>query len=215
MGTLILGLTMALSLTDAIQQPLLEASVRVNPKSPSSGTVVKVESARKGQYKVWILSTGHFENKVGAKSDVEFFYMGGKKLDKPLIVTGTVRYKIEENMDKGVDFSVIEVLMDKAPAFVSISKSGPPKKAEVISCGCDLGSNPKAYTLQLEGYRTTDYKSKRNGPKAGRSGGGLFYEGELVGICWGHSGEDGYGLFTSHREIVRHLKKNGFKRLLR
>lgn len=212
MGTFILGLSMALTLTDAADQQLLAASVRVNLKESSSGTVVKVQK-RDNQYKVWILSTGHFRNEVGDKADVEFFYMDGKRLDKPLVQTGVVVYRIEENFMKGVDFSVITLKMDKAPAFIQIAKKGPKKGASCVSTGCDLGSDPKLYRLKIAGYNTTDYKTKRNGPKPGRSGGGLFYNNRLVGVCWGHTGEGGYGLFVSHKQLVKHLMRAGLQHL--
>lgn len=200
----------------------LEASVRVNPGRPSSGTVVRVE---KNEYKYvsYILSTGHFQNAVGETAFVEFFYHEGQKLDTPMRVKGKVIYKIDKH-EKGEDFSIIKVKTDFRPSFIPIAKNPPKLPFLANSIGCDLGIRPKSNLVLAYQIESASVVTKFNNPLPGRSGGALISNGELVAVCWGGKftcESTGWaiisdrGLFTSHEAITRHLSKSKFAFLLK
>lgn len=210
----------SLALLISVNNPI-EASVRVNPGRPSSGTVVRVEK-HKHKYVSYILSTGHFQNAVGEAAFVEFFYHEGQKLDTPIRVKGKVVYKIDKH-EKGEDFSVIKVKTDFRPAFVLIAKNPPKLPFFANSIGCDLGVKPKSHLVMAHKSDDMGVMTKFNNPLPGRSGGGLIVNGELVAVCWGgrftceSTGwaiNSDRGFFTSHEVITKHLSKSKFAFLL-
>ena len=200
-------------------QPLLasdylQSAVRVNEGSASCGTIIKVERDR-----VWVISTGHMEKRN--EPVVEVFYRDGKKLSKPLKSKGKIVLRVENNVDFGIDFSLIEVGFgdfDHRRAFKGVTIGDAKKDTDCISIGCDLAVEPTEYRVKVEeickgrGDIYTVGKDRTNG---GRSGGGLFYDGKLVAVSWGATvSGDEKGIFTSGQSIKQVLTACGYGRLL-
>jgi hypothetical protein len=186
--------------------PDFQASVRVNYPFASSGTVFKVIPNDKG-YTSYILSTGHMKKRE--EPEIEFFFMDGEKLEKSLKVKGNILFLVE-NSEKGVDFSLIEVTTKGKPSFVPIAKKDAKKGDKCLSVGCDNASKPKCYSCTILSLGKRDYILENDSPRAGRSGGGLFLNHEIVGVCWGAQiwgNKEVNGLFT-RASVIRNLLIN-------
>lgn len=203
---LVLGLSIGLALSATGQEkeekrdtrPAVDpihAAVRVNGTNSSCGTVVKIEDEG-DTCTAYVLTTGHMQKRQEVK--VEVFYRGGKKLEKAEEYTGELVCLVENNK-RGIDFSVVKVeLKGKAKEYTAcrIAKDVPFNK-EIVSIGCDKGIEPKQYKVTATRWRLKDRDvwvrhQTDEASNAGRSGGGLFHNGELVGVYWGsytHSGE--------------------------
>jgi hypothetical protein len=193
--------------------PEFQASVRLNYPYASSGTVFKVTPNDKG-YTSYILSTGHMKKREDPQ--IEFFFMDGEKLEKPFIVKGNIIFLVE-NSFKGCDFSVIEVTTKNKPAFIPLAKKDAKEKDKCLSIGCDLATVPKCYSCTVLNLGKHDYILENDSPKAGRSGGGLFLNHEIVGVCWGCAtwgNKEVNGLFTRASVVRNLLTAAGYEHLL-
>lgn len=166
----------------------LHAAVRVNGSNASCGTIIKIAEEDEAAV-AYVLTTGHLQKRM--EMGVEVFYRKGEKLKEAEKYTGELVCLIENN-SRGIDFSVVKVTL-KGPAkeytAARIAKDVPFNK-ECVSIGCDKGIEPKEFKVTPTRWRIknadvwvrhkTDEVS--NG---GRSGGGLFLNGELVGVYWG------------------------------
>lgn len=205
---------LALALMGVGQQPdaEMEASVRVNPKAPSSGTVVKVVDEN-----AYVISTGHMSIREDVK--VEFFYMNGKKLATPTVLQGKVLLLVENN-ERGVDFSLIVVkLPDRtAPTAVQLADNRGNLKPGLTyrAVGCKMGKEPSEYNVVYEKEVNGSIITSKDEVQAGASGGGMFRSGKLYGVAWGSSTDKNgtKGMFVSHHTIIKCLEAAGFKHLL-
>lgn len=205
----------------------LHAAVRVNGANASCGTIIKVEEEGDG-CNAYVLTTGHLQKRMEMK--VEVFYKNGKKLEKAEEATGELVCLVENNK-RGIDFSVVKVTLKGKPkdyAACRIAKDVPFNK-EIISIGCDKGIEPKEFKVTATRWRVkgqdvwvrhkTDESS--NG---GRSGGGLFLNGELVGVYWGSytstsdsekdTTDRGNGMATSCPAVRKALEGLGLAEIL-
>ncbi len=192
----------------------LQAAVRVNEESSSCGTIIKVERDR-----VWVISTGHMEKRNSPI--VEVFYRDDKKLTKPLKSKGKIVLRVENNVNFGIDFSLIEVGFgdfDHRRAFKQVSIGVAKADIDCISIGCDLAVDPTEFevtVIEMCKGRGDLYTFGKNRTNGGRSGGGLFYKGKLVAVSWGVTvSGDEKGIFTSGQSIKQVLQACGYGRLL-
>lgn len=180
----------------------LHAAVRVNNPSASCGTIIGAKGT-----KIYVLSTGHMEKRT--KPEIEIFYRGGARLKTPLVLKGRTVFLVENGLDNGLDFSLIEVDVGELTNFshvpVAPLKHNLQYKTPHTSIGCDLGVEPREFEAKPSFKRTCDFVTEGE-VQPGRSGGGLFDRDDkkLVGVCWGGSGSR--GLFTSHVEICTLLR---------
>jgi hypothetical protein len=178
----------------------LQASVRIAcPKSPTSGTVVKVIDGE-----AYILASGQLDKRDSL--DVEFFYMDGSKLDKSLILPGRSVLMVENNK-KGVDFAVIKVKLPTRSRCYYI-----PLAAEKVRCregqeyravGCKNGKEPTFMDVLFTSEKNGSLQTKTQ-MDFGCSGGGMFRGGKLLGVCWGV--QDGEAFFTPHYRVIEILR---------
>lgn len=175
---------------------VLIPSVRVN--GTSCGVVIG---------KDLVLSTGHLSERT--LPQVEVFYQNGVRLHKPVMSEGKILLLIDSGMEKGVDFCIISVKLPPGTVSARPSRFLPKKETIVLSVGCDLGIIPTCFQ--------GSFVSKREGrddfwiqakSKPGRSGGALFSQnGELLGVCWGGTGEETF--FTEIDVILSLMKRCG------
>ena len=83
------------------------------------------------------------------------------------------------------------------------------------SCGCDGRSEVAHYMVEFveerQNGKITEIMTEKNGPRGGRSGGGVFTDdGQLIAIC--SRGGGGYGYWSALSQIHKFLKeeKMGF-----
>jgi len=209
-------LTLSLLGLNPVATTEMQASVRVNHPESSSGTVIHVAALGDGRYTAYVLSTGHMGKRT--EPSVEFFYLDGKKLAKPQTAQGRIVFLVENGVSQGVDFCVIEVDAKGKPAAVPIAKKDVGKGVTCLSIGCDMGSLPTAYQCKVVKVKKHQYALERDTPRPGRSGGGLFHDGKLVGVCWGcyqsGNGQGLTGMFTRASTIRRLLASAGYENLL-
>lgn len=199
---------------------LLACSVRVNKHKTgtSSGTIVNAkviqEPGKKDKTHFWVLSTGHMHDRIDP--EIEIFFLHKTKLDKPIIVKGAIRFLVENGINGGTDFSLIEANVDAVGvSFVPLAPENYIVKdgEKLLSCGCDWGREPKCYPTALRKYKVGGDLETDTATGVGRSGGGLFTNERdrkyVVGVCWGGTGETPQTWFTTHKTVHKMLNISG------
>lgn len=198
----------------------LQVSVKIMVSQYSgSGTIIYYD----GKEYAYIQSCGHlWDGNMSAeqgkikkiKCRIAIWYQNGKKLVNRKEYEAEVLYY--SNV-RGYDCSLLRFkpdwnadYMPIAPlSYPIIDSDGLPLFPNKVyhSCGCDHGSEVANYSVKIIKL-STDYITKENSPRPGRSGGGLMTEDYYIGICWGTSDVNGTGtgLFTP-LSIVRELNK--------
>ncbi len=196
---------------------VLESSVRVNHRlsGASCGVIISAQKHKQG-VDVTVISTGHMKDRT--ETEVELFYLDGKRLKEPLYAKGQMCLLVENNIDKGIDFCVIRATFD-TKGEVAYTPLAPPsytlkKGQKLLSVGCDCGIEPKLFDMEFIRYCKDRGDMHLKGEcKAGRSGGGLFTADgrNVVGVCWGGFCNSPTTIFTSHKTIVTLMKQCGFE----
>lgn len=178
----------------------LQSSVRVGN---ASGTVIKVSDGF-----AYILTTGHLEKRQDVK--VEFFYMDGDKLEKPMVLSGRIILLLENN-EKGVDFSIVKIELPKRsrPSCIPLASKEVRCRKNQNYRVIGFCKEPCEFELTYLGERDGSLITTKDKPTPGCSGGGLFRGGKLLGVCWGtnHKESEIEGLFTPHYSIIDILEK--------
>jgi hypothetical protein len=191
----------------------------------ASGTMVYYD----GEW-MYILSAGHLFGRGytsvrngGGSVVVEVFYQGNKKLVQPKAYTAQLMCKIWGSEGSNVyDVSVLRFKPDWAGAAqqtmpIAAVDYQMEKGKNYHSVGCDGKTEPAHYLVEFIDERhngnITELFTKKNGPRGGRSGGGVFSDdGQLVMVC---SRGDGYtGIWTSLNQIHKFLKAEGLDYVL-
>lgn len=196
----------------------LSPSVRIGG---GSGTMCYFDEQTGWMY---IISCGHLfdrgrkskeeceKNKIIKKIDV--FYQNNVKLDVVKQYEGeVVAYVWGSSISSVYDVSVIRFKPDwKDPWCLPIAPLDFKYKPgdSYHSCGCDGRSEVAHYLVdckkEAQTGNITEVITERNGPRNGRSGGGLFTDdGQLIGIC--SRGGDGKGYWSSLTQIYKFLKE--------
>ena len=198
----------------------LAPSVRIGG---GSGTMCHYD----GQW-MYVISCGHlfprgmktaaqYKNSPSSRT-IEVFYQNDVKLDR------VKRYKAEVlcHVWQGVwDVSLMRFKPDwHNPRTMSIASDDYEltPETEYHSCGCDGRSEVAHYLVTYlrereRGSVTEVLTSTKNGPRRGRSGGGVFTEdGQLVFIC--SRGDGGAAYWTSLNQIHKFLNQEGFEFVL-
>lgn len=200
----------------------LAPSVRIGG---GSGTMVYYDPEENYMY---VISCGHLFNRGRGSADsyksrpktmtVEVFYHNNQKLDQVREYKAEVLCHVwgEDGVSSVYDVSLMRFKPDWAdPWYLPIAS----EKFRYIedkmyhSCGCDGRSEVAHYLVRFVKEQTqgeiTEIVTKENGPRGGRSGGGVFTDdGELIAIC--SRGGGGYGYWTSLNQIHRFLKEEGY-----
>jgi hypothetical protein len=194
---------------------VLESAVRVNHRltGASCGTIICAHKGDKFTC-VLVLSTGHMRDRT--EPEIEVFYVDGKCLEKPIYAKGQVKLLVENNFNKGIDFCLIEATIETAgkiahtplaPADYTLKKGD-----KLLSVGCDMGIEPKLFTVTMDGYCEKRADLNAIGEcQAGRSGGGLFTaDGKyVVGVCWGGTLNGNKSIFTAHKTVIALMQQCG------
>lgn len=202
----------------------LAASVKIGVNGASgSGTIVYYDANKNLAY---VASCGHMWNKgtmsaeegrrKKAKCKVITYYHNEIKLTSPKTYEADVVFY---SFIDGQDTSLVTFTPDWQPDFFPIApvdyKYQFGKTAH--SLGCDGGSEVAHYEVELLALQG-DLVTRRNGPRPGRSGGGLMDdEGYYIGTCWGTQYRDGsgQGYFTPLTAIHRYWSQQaGYEFLL-
>ena len=199
----------------------LAPSVRIGG---GSGTMVYYDPKTGWMY---VISCGHLFDrgrkssedyeKTGAKKTIEIFYQNNKKLNMVRKYEAEVIAHVwGDNNSSVFDVSLMRFKPDwKDPWCLPIAPVNfkYERGKYYHSCGCDGRSEVAHYLVQFVEERDngtiTEVVTEKNGPRGGRSGGGVFTDdGQLIGIC--SRGGGGYGYWTSLNQIHKFLKEEGF-----
>lgn len=195
----------------------LSCSVRI-PSSGGSGTMVYYDDYNKYMY---VLSAGHLfpagrfrmSKKANETAEIHVFYQGNKKLSHVKAYRGELLCSVWNT--SVYDVSLIRFKPDWpdpyyipiAPLDTKIQKGG-----WYHSAGCDGMGEVAHYLVQMQGERSdgavTEYVTGNNAPRGGRSGGGLFTNDSLIGIC--SRGGGNTGLWSSLQQIHKFLNEEGY-----
>ncbi|MDB5347910.1 MAG: thioredoxin [Schlesneria sp.] len=192
----------------------LRSSVRIRVKDGSainygSGTIIE---SQPGQ--AIILSCGHIFRKLSSSAVIEIDLYTNPKSAKPETVAGRV---LVADMDADVGLVSINYSRRLSSMPLGISAGALAVGDALFSIGCSSGDNPSRENVELT--RINKYRGPENlectiRPIKGRSGGGLFRDDELVGVCIAADPDHPRGLYTGLQPILQLVEKAGFPHLL-
>jgi hypothetical protein len=203
----------------------LAPSVRIGG---GSGTMCYYDPVENWMY---VISCGHLFSRGHKTKEqylenrktmtVEVFYHNNKKLDAVMKYEAEVLAHVWGNDDSSIfDVSLMRFRPNwKDPWYLPIAaKDFKYVRGQMYhSCGCDGRSEVAHYLIEFVEERAngniTEIVTLKNGPRGGRSGGGVFTDdGQLVAICSRGSGE--YGYWTSLKQIHKFIQDEGFEFLI-
>jgi hypothetical protein len=209
---------------DEKYRKFLSPSVKILVDGASgSGTIIYYDSKNNIAY---VASCGHLWSKgvmsaeqsklKNKKCNVVVYYHNNKKLDKPKSYNADVLFY--SYMDS-LDTSLVAFSPDWSPNYFPIAPLDYKYQINSIahSCGCDHGSEVAHYSVVIK-EAGADIITEKNGPRPGRSGGGLMDDnGYYIGTC--HSTQfidgSGKGYFTTLSDIHKFWgKQKGYEFLL-
>lgn len=183
------------------------ASVRIRVKDGTSvnfgsGTIIDSQPGR-----ATILTCGHIFRKLSKNAVIEVDVYNGPKA-KPDTVPGRVLLT-----DLEADLGLVNISFPSRLPTMPLGLSRPLSISEkLFSIGCSGGDNPSRENLELTAinkYRGPDNLECTTRPQKGRSGGGLFRDEELVGVCIAADPDKPLGLYTGLQPIGLLLEKAG------
>lgn len=179
----------------------LKMSVRIrNGGVFGSGTICYYDPQKKT---AWIISCGHLFRGGEKTCEIHVFYKNDKKLDTVQKYTANILCWTPPIDGGGDDISFLSFQPDwDIDAYAPIAQQDLPIQpgATYYSCGCDGAREVACYLMKAKGMEGRNLVLVENGPRHGRSGGGLMTaDGWYVGICWGSTDPyngTGKGLFV-------------------
>lgn len=190
-----------------------------------SGTIVYAD-----EYAVYVQTCGHIwgdmtksvsikeMKKVQEKCKVVVYYDKDNKFLEPKVYEAEVLYY--NNLGgpgSGHDVGLLKFIPDRDFDYFPVAPSFFPVGKDYVlhSTGCDGGTETAHYKVQVLKISSESFPhivTTQNSPRPGRSGGGLFTETYLVGICWGTSDKTGIGngYFIPLQTIRYYNELNGF-----
>jgi len=200
-----------------------------------SGTMVYFDPSTKFMY---IISCGHLFNngykgadeykKNPRTREIDVFYHNEKKLDKPEKYTAEVLCHVCQVWERGGGIWDVSLMRFKPkwnnPIYAPIAPLNLKlvKGQEYHSVGCDGGSEIAHYLVEFQEERkrgvVTEYVTEKNGPRGGRSGGGVFTDdGHFFAICSRGSNTNnggGEGYWSSLFQIYKFLYAENYEFIL-
>lgn len=190
----------------------LRSSVRIRVKDGNainygSGTIIESQPGL-----ATILTCGHIFRRLSKSAVVEIDVYATPKA-KPDTVTGRVLLTDLES-----DVGLVRINFPTVLSTVRISQAlNLAKSDRLFSIGCSGGDNPSREEVQVTSinkYDGPDNLECSGRPQKGRSGGGLFRDDELVGVCIAADPQDPRGIYTALKPIGILLEKAGLNHLL-
>lgn len=190
----------------------LQASVRLRVQDGTginfgSGTVIDSQPGR-----AVILTCGHIFRKAGNDSKIEVDVFGPNSKARPETVVGKVL-----SFDLDADVGVVAIAY---PQQLPIARLGASRelavKDRVLSVGCGGGDKPTREDLTLTAlnkYDGPDNIECTGMPQQGRSGGGLFFGSEQIGVCIAADPKEKRGIYAGMKPIAQVLDKVGMGHL--
>ena len=189
------------------------SSVRIRVKDGGSinygsGTIIESQPGR-----ATILTCGHIFRNLSKNAVVEIDLYHGPKANKPDTIPGRVLLT-----DVEADLGLVNVSFPGRLPVMPLGLSRPLSIGEkLFSIGCSRGDHPTRENLELTSlnkYRGPDNLECTTRPQKGRSGGGLFRDEELIGVCVAADPDKPLGLYTGMQPIALLLEKAGLAHVL-
>lgn len=190
----------------------------------ASGTMAYYDKKDNWMY---IISCGHMFGNTGRfdanyykkrpqNYNIEVFYHNDKKLSQPKTYTAQLLCYVWQNDCH--DVSLMRFHPDWSnPRVSSVVPKDYKGDAFYHSIGCDARTEVAHYLVKnysrRQSYGVYEIITVQNGPRGGRSGGGLFNDkGQLLGICSrGGTGPNvGTGYFSDWTQIHNFLNEEGY-----
>jgi thiol-disulfide isomerase/thioredoxin len=190
----------------------MAASVRLRVKDRGgvnfgSGTVIDSRVGR-----TLVLTCGHLfrDLKSGAVVEVDVF----DRSSKPETFVGQI-VDVDLNADLGLVAIPTKTALTTAPLGTINRALAVGDK--MLSIGCGGGDAPAREPLEITAinkYKGPDNLECTGVPVRGRSGGGLFRDRELMGVCFAADPNEKRGVYCGLKPIYELLEKAGFSHLL-
>ena len=192
--------------------------------SYGSGTICYYDRQSQEAY---VISCGHLWSGTRSAESLKdrpitvtlrFWHKNGQKLSQPQEFQAQVLFY---SNNRGSDCSLLKFKPDWQPQYLPIAPKNYQelKKGQHLhSVGCDGAREIAHYDVLFVEYRDGDLIIEKNGPRSGRSGGGLHDEKYYVAICWGSSDPrngSGIGFFTPLSSIHSNFSREGFDFVLK
>lgn len=185
----------------------LRSSVRLRVKDGNSinygsATIIDSEPGR-----AILVSCGHIFRNLSKNAVIEVDVYTNFKSAKPDMIPGTVILT-----DMNADVGLVSISYPQRLPSIRLSSLPLTKSEKLFSIGCSGGDNPSREDVQLTAinkYDGPDNLECSGRPQKGRSGGGLFRDDELVGVCIAAHPKDVRGIYAGLQPIINLLDKAG------
>jgi len=195
----------------------LRYSVRIrNGNISGSGTICYYDPQKKT---AWVISCGHLFRGGEKTCQIHVFYKNNEKLAKPQTFEATILCWSPNQGGEDLSFMTFQPDWD-IDVYAPIAKVDHPiiPGNTYYSCGCDGAREVACYLMKAKGIEGRNLVLTENGPRHGRSGGGLMTaDGWFIGVCWGSTDPyngTGKGLFVPLSRIHSYAKANNLGWLL-
>lgn len=186
----------------------LKVSVRIrNGNISGSGTVCYYNREKKTAY---VISCGHLFRGGEKTAEINAFYKNNVKLAAPAKYTATV---LTFSNSEDISFMSFQTDWDLDEYFPVAPVDYKITPGQIYkSCGCDGAREVACYLMKAVGIEGRNLVLVENGPRHGRSGGGLMTaDGYYIGICWGSTDPyngTGKGLFVPLNRIHAYAQQS-------
>ncbi len=192
--------------SDGFTSDPLTASTRIRVKDGSrvhfgSGTVIDSQSGHSV-----ILTCGHIFRDLAKDAVVEVDYFAPGKTKPQTVVGRILQYDLTS------DLGLLEIPSPQRVATIKLAAAaeGLAVGDRLTSVGCGGGERPSVQehrVTSINRYRGPDNVECNGVPQQGRSGGGLFLDAELVGVCIAADPKDKRGIYTGMKPVAELLGK--------
>lgn len=198
---------------DQFSRDVLTASIRIRIDDGASihygsGTIIDSQPGRS-----IVLTCGHIFRGLSKDAVVEVDYYPGGKSTAQTVVGKILSYDLKP------DLGLLSIPTDEEMPVVKLGTfdDTPEVKTRVVSIGCGGGEHPSPenhVVTAVNRYVGPDNIECDGVPEKGRSGGGLFRDSKLVGVCIAADPKDRRGIYTGLKPIAQLLAKTKLGNLL-
>lgn len=186
--------------------PTLAASTRIRVKDGSkvhfgSGTIIESQPGRSV-----ILTCGHIFRGLSKEAVIEVDYAVAGRSGLETAVGDVITYDLTS------DLGLLEIPNSQPLTSIKLQPASDALVVDnkVTSIGCGAGKLPtvqKHSVTSINRYRGPDNVECTGIPQQGRSGGGLFMDSKLVGVCIAADPKDKRGIYTGLKPVEEILLK--------
>lgn len=195
----------------SVTEPL-QASVRLRVKDRvgmnfGSGTIIDQKSGQ-----TLILTCGHLFRELDDKGVVEVDVFDAQRRPQTFIAR-----VIDFNLDADVGLIAITTTRRLPVMKLAALDQSLPIGEKVLGIGCGGGEPPSREELAVTAVNKYDGPENwecTGLPVQGRSGGGLFRAGEIIGVCIAADREARRGVYAGLKPVFDLVEKNGFGAIL-